>query len=113
LNRDEAWKIAEGDVGPNWGIFDASNVMNYGADVFGGATMADNWSCSVPTPGAGTPSISFTYPPIGSSGSIMGQEEHVAPSDYYVAVYILVGSGWWTKPTFAQPREHHPMRRYV
>jgi hypothetical protein len=28
---------------------------------------------------------------------------HVRPSDYKVAVYIRVGGGWWTKPTFASP----------
>jgi hypothetical protein len=29
--------------------------------------------------------------------------EHVAPVDDFVAVYIKVNGGWWTKPTFADP----------
>jgi len=106
--RDEAWKTGEGPIGPHWGIFDTTNAMKYGADVFAGATIPDNWSCTAPVSGAGTASIAFTsVPPIGSVGTdavLQGQTTHVAPSDYYVAAYIFVNGGWWTKPTFASPR---------
>ncbi len=52
----------------------------------------------------GPPGIAFTHvPPRGSSQNLEGEVMHVTPADYRVAVYILVGSGWWTKPTFASP----------
>lgn len=62
-------------------------------------------SCGELTGGSGTPSLAFTYvPPLGSTDSLRGQELHVTPINYYVAVYIHVGSeGWWTKPTFDDP----------
>jgi hypothetical protein len=34
---------------------------------------------------------------------LYGKVEHVPPGDYNVAVYIRVGSGWWTKLTWANP----------
>ncbi|HEY9206245.1 MAG TPA: hypothetical protein VIO58_10030 [Candidatus Methanoperedens sp.] len=53
--------------------------------------------------GAATPTIEFTYvPPYGSSDNLQGKVTNITPADYKVAVYIYV-SGWWTKPTFAQP----------
>ena len=62
-------------------------------------------SCGVTTGGSGTPSLVFTQvPPLGRTESLQGQELHVAPVDYYIAVYIHVGSeGWWIKPTFSDP----------
>ncbi len=45
----------------------------------------------------------FDYvPPYGSSDNLQGHVICVTPANYKVAVYINV-SGWWTKPTFAQP----------
>jgi hypothetical protein len=67
------------------------------------------WTYSVqasnePVGGIGNPRIWFTHvPSIGSSGDLQGEASHVTVKDYCVAVYIRVGEGWWTKPTFAQP----------
>jgi hypothetical protein len=62
-------------------------------------------SCGVTTGGSGTPSLVFTeVPPLGGTESLQGQELHVAPVNYYIAVYLHVGSeGWWIKPTFSAP----------
>jgi len=52
---------------------------------------------------AGEVTIQFTYvPPYGSFEDLQGEVLNVVPRDYKVAVYIFV-SGWWTKPTFANP----------
>ena len=59
---------------------------------------------SSPTPSNSTPQIIFTsVPPMGSSEDLYGRVEGVNPEMYGVAVYIRVGGGWWTKPTFAAP----------
>lgn len=72
--------------------------------VFDGKTIADNWSGNTIPGGPGTPEIKFTFvPEIGSFNNLKGQVQHVLPSDYKIAIYILVAGGWWTKPTFAQP----------
>jgi hypothetical protein len=56
--------------------------------------VANNW-CA--------PAIGFTYvPPYGSFDDLQGWTRCINPADYKVAVYIYV-SGWWTKPTFAEP----------
>jgi|GEM_PF-3573792 len=53
--------------------------------------------------GQGDPFIQFTYiPPVGSFNNLEGRVLHVYPSEYRVAVFIYV-SGWWNKPTFANP----------
>ena len=47
--------------------------------------------------------IEFTYvPPFESYENLQGVVSGVEPDDYKVAVYINV-SGWWTKPSMAQP----------
>lgn len=52
---------------------------------------------------AAEPSIVYTQiPAFGTSDNLKGQADGVAFSNYSVAVYIYV-SGWWTKPTFADP----------
>jgi hypothetical protein len=57
---------------------------------------------SAPTSSNSTPQIIFTsVPPIGSSEDLSGRVEGVNPEMYGIAVYIRVGGGWWTKPTFA------------
>ncbi len=104
---DEAFKAnhGEGPQGAHWGVWDKDGVLKPGMQtVFDGQTMADNWtSISVPG-GPGTPSMAFVYvPPYGSSNHLFGQVFHVNTDDYKVAVYIRVGSGWWTKPTFDTP----------
>jgi hypothetical protein len=54
--------------------------------------------------GPGVPEIQFvSVPPYGSFDNLRGQVWHVQPADYKVAVYIRVGSGWWTKPTWDAP----------
>jgi len=54
---------------------------------------------------AQNPLIEFTYiPPYGSSENLRGRVYIANPADYKVATYIFVeGSGWWTKPYFADP----------
>ena len=52
----------------------------------------------------GNPTIEFMFvPPYGSSYNLIGRSRNADPDSYKVAVYILVGAGWWTKPTFAEP----------
>ena len=56
------------------------------------------------SPTATGPGIMFTkVPDIGSADVVEGRVEGVNPDDYVVALYIRVGGGWWTKPTFANP----------
>ncbi len=61
-------------------------------------------ACNLTIGGAGTPSIVFTsVPPIGSSNILKGQISHVAPTNFYVAVFIYVNGGFWTKPYYSTP----------
>lgn len=102
---DEAWKAAdEGSQGAHWGIWDKDGNLKPGmAPVFAGTRMADNWSSRGIPGGPGSPTLNFVQvPPHGSFTDLTGQVLHVDPSAYRVAVYIYV-SGWWTKPTFANP----------
>jgi exo-beta-1,3-glucanase (GH17 family) len=101
-DHDEPWKGTD----DGWGIWDQNLVMKSGMiDVFNGVTMADNWTCKAVPGGSGTPLLQFTtVPPIGSSNPLKGQEWHAIPSNYYVVVYIHVGSyGWWVKPYADSP----------
>ncbi|HWY19882.1 MAG TPA: glycosyl hydrolase family 17 protein [Candidatus Acidoferrum sp.] len=103
---DEAYKAtADAPQQALFGIFDQYAVMKYGNNVFAGATQADNWSCTTIPGGAGTPTVQFTsVPPLGSSNFLQGQELHMAPGDFYVTIYIHVGStGWWVKPYLTSP----------
>ncbi len=53
---------------------------------------------------SGDPKIVFTYVPAkGSNEYLSGRVEGVNPEEYEIAIYIHVGGGWWTKPTFASP----------
>jgi len=102
---NEAWKVdEEGPQGAHWGIWDESGSMKPGmAPVFSGDTAPV--ACDGPVDGPGTPAIQFVYvPPYGNtSDRLQGQVRHVVPSTHRVLVYIKVGAGWWTKPTFASP----------
>jgi exo-beta-1,3-glucanase (GH17 family) len=103
---DEAWKTAEGTVGPNWGLFDKTGVLKTGMEkVFNGDTIANNWDATTLIDGEGTPTISFTKVPlINTNEKLQGIVSHVIPKDYGVVLYIYVpGAGWWIKPTFASP----------
>ncbi|MDR4468965.1 MAG: glycosyl hydrolase family 17 protein [Nitrospira sp.] len=102
---DEAWKAAyEGPQGAHWGIWDKDGTLKAGmAEVFEGERMGDNWSVTGIPGGPGSPTINFVQiPKYGTFTDLTGQVLHVDPSAYRVAVYIYV-SGWWTKPTFANP----------
>ncbi len=57
-----------------------------------------------PTPTQSSPEISFTrVPPIGSLANLEGEARNADPATFVVAVYILVGDAWWSKPTAGQP----------
>jgi exo-beta-1,3-glucanase (GH17 family) len=103
---DELWK-GEGTVGvgPHWGLWFRNSTLKPGIqDVFDNKTIADNWSTEEIPGGPGEPTIEFTYvPPYGSSENLRGQVWHVKPSEYHVAVYIKVGTSWYTKPYWASP----------
>jgi hypothetical protein len=73
-------------------------------DVLEGLRLPDNWSGTQPPGGPGEPRIELTLvPPIGSFTDLKGQIWHVPPIGHKVAIYIYVGGGWWSKPTFANP----------
>ena len=68
--------------------------------IFIAIKLLNAWQLQAQTPGV----IYFTYVPAwNSSDNLTGMVEGVAPEEYKVAVYIYVISGWWTKPTFADP----------
>ena len=100
-DHDEPWKGTD----DGWGIWDQYQVMKPGMiDVFNGVTVPDNWTCDAVPGGSGTPALQFTSVPlIGSNSLLYGQEWHVVPANYYVVVYIHVGTGWWVKPYAASP----------
>lgn len=103
---DEGWKAdQEGPQGACWGLWDQAGRLKPGMrPVFNGRRMGDNWSRPDIPGGPGAPAIAFTrVPPKGSDANLQGQALHVPPADYRIAVYIRVGSGWWTKPTAASP----------
>ncbi len=103
---DEPWKADyEGTQGAHWGIWDKNGNLKEGMqDVFDNKTIPENWDAGDIPGGPGDPSIEFTYvPPYGSTDYLLGQAWHVKPSEYNVAVYIKVGSGWWTKPYLNSP----------
>ena len=62
-------------------------------------------SCGSQTGGPGTPALAFTsVPALGSTDPVKGVEEHVVPTEYYIAIYILVpNQGWWVKPYYDSP----------
>jgi len=84
-------------VGPHWGIWDRNKQLKASMqDVFDGLNATENW--------VGQPEIELTYvPPIGSFDDLEGRIHHASALSHRVSVYIKVGSGWWTKPTFTNP----------
>lgn len=103
---DEPWKANyEGPQGAHWGVWDKNGNLKPGMErVFRGETIPNNWSGYDIPGGPGNPRIEFTYvPPYGSFENLRGQVWHVKPSEHRVAVYIKVGSGWWTKPYWNNP----------
>ena len=102
---DQPWKAAyEGAVGAHWGIRDQAGVLKEGMNaVFNNNTVDDYWTPRI-IDGPGDPEITLTFvPPRGSFANLRGAVSHVNPLAYNVAVYIRVGSGWWTKPTLENP----------
>lgn len=100
---DESWKANyEGPQGACWGVWDKNGYLKPGMDaVFRGAAAADNWSAPG---GPGDPHIEFVYvPPYGSFENLVGVVRHVSPLDHWVAIYIYVNGGWWTKPYWNRP----------
>jgi hypothetical protein len=72
--------------------------------VLAGLSIADNWSGTETVDGPGSAAVVFTHvPALGSFDNLKGRALHIKPADHRVAVYIRVGSGWWTKP-FADQR---------
>jgi exo-beta-1,3-glucanase (GH17 family) len=103
---DETWKANyEGPQGAHWGVWDKDGILKpCMSDIFEGMTVPDNWTCQEIPGGPGVPEIEFVYvPPYGSLDDLRGQVWHLQPADYKVAVYIRVGSGWWTKPRWNAP----------
>jgi exo-beta-1,3-glucanase (GH17 family) len=102
---NEPWKVAyEGPVGGAWGVFTPAGVPIYGVEVFAG-----NYSPwdepHPPPPPSGEPDIAFTFvPAYGSFENLQGTVAGVDIETHRVAVYIRVGSGWWTKPLWTAPK---------
>ncbi len=65
-----------------------------------------------PIGGPGKPILTYTQPPDGSTawvsggGRIYGKVQHVLPFTHYIALYIKVGGGWWTKPFWNSPKTY-------
>ncbi len=91
---DENWKAKkEGLQGKTWGVFNNEGRMKPGMqDVFDGKT--------IPIPIPPEPGIKIDgVSPLGTEdGWVWGSVTGVNPNEYAVAVYILVGNGWWNKP---------------
>jgi exo-beta-1,3-glucanase (GH17 family) len=103
---DEPWKaLYEGPQGKCWGLWgECAQLKPWVYDVFSNVSTADNWSGTQIVDGLGDPSIALTFvPAYGRFDDLRGQVRHVAPAQYNVAVYIYVGSGWWTKPYWNEP----------
>jgi hypothetical protein len=73
-----------------------------------------SWTCSpllgflalllAPSPSRSQSISVDTVPPYGTLGFITGTVTGADPNTHHVAVYIQIeGSGWWTKPTSADP----------
>lgn len=100
---DEPWK---GTFDDGWGIFTNNLKLKTGMDTLFSpiANVDTTWLCP-PTIIDGDPKITFTSQPvIGSNAWLEGQVDNLAqPALFKVLLFIKVGSGWWSKPTFAQP----------
>ncbi len=104
---DESWKVREeGTRGATWGILDKNGGLKTCMQpVFNGTRAPAVLWRPDPPGGPGTPVMAFTsVPPVDSTQQVSGTELHVSSADVRIAPYIRVGTGWWTKPTFASPR---------
>ncbi len=100
---DEPWKIPLNDDG--WGLFFSDATLKPDMDsVFTPLLNPVNtWQCNEP-PLIGLDTLTLDYIPVtGSFDDIRGHINYLNTCDYSIATYIKVGSGWWTKPTFAMP----------
>lgn len=103
---DETWKAEyEGAQGAHWGMWDKyGNLKTCMSSIFKGITIPDNWTCREMPGGSGEAEIQYTYvPPYGSFDNLKGRIWHAEPAEHKVAVYIRVGSLWWTKPYYTAP----------
>jgi len=103
---DEKWKIYdEGPQGAHWGVWDKNGNLKPGMKTVFKGEFHEVGKGHINTPGGpGEPIIEFTFvPPLGSFKNLEGQVWHANPPDNKVIVYTYV-SGWWIKPTFANPR---------
>ncbi|MBI4861934.1 MAG: hypothetical protein HY815_17000 [Candidatus Riflebacteria bacterium] len=79
-----------------YGIWDNTRALKAG--------MQRVLDCVLEREPGGAPGIQFlTVPPTGSQAHLVGSVTNVDPATCGVAVYILVGGVWWTKPTYASP----------
>lgn len=103
---NEPFKVNyEGPAGACWGYRTSAGQLKPGMGrVFRGMLLPGSWSFSFLPGGPGQPEILFTHvPPIGSFEDLEGLVLHVDPPHTRIAIYIHVGSGWWTKPYANQP----------
>jgi exo-beta-1,3-glucanase (GH17 family) len=105
---DELWKGIYPDSlyfipqESHFGIWNENGTLKPG--------MSNAFLSTIPAPcaeavgGPGTPAVQFTsVPPKGSSDSLVGNVSHIVPADNYVAAFIHVEGGWWTKPYWSSP----------
>ncbi len=88
------------------GVSSADNHVYYiGPDgAMQDAGALSTWLPVTGCSGADSASLQFTsVPAYGSTNPLVGKVANVSTNAYHVALYIKVGAGWWTKPTFASP----------
>jgi exo-beta-1,3-glucanase (GH17 family) len=105
---DEAWKERdEGPQGAHWGIRTSKGKLKaYRNLVYRGYMLPpEGYLRSIPSSYLpGKPSVQLTrVPAYGSYDGIWGLVCGVPTSEYVVATYIYAYSGWWSKPTWANP----------
>lgn len=70
----------------------------------GGCAQDDGAAWELDTEAVTYPALDLTtVPALGSHEPLTGRIYGAPPADHRVAVYIRVGGGWWSKPTFDAP----------
>jgi exo-beta-1,3-glucanase (GH17 family) len=105
---DELWKGVYPDSlyfipqESHFGIWNENGTLKAG--MASGFQSTISAPCAEPVGGRATPAVQFTsVPPLGSSDNLVGNVSHIVPADNYVAVFIHVEGGWWTKPYWSSP----------
>ena len=106
--KDEEFKrlYGEGLAGACWGLWTDDAELKPGVmEVLDGARIENNWSNNNGGgSGSGEPEIIFTkVPAFNSRENLVGQVFNLDPDQHAIAVYILVRSRLWIKPTAANP----------